>query len=116
MFKNFRFILLTSNIYLLIISTNFVLSDICNPHDPEGLNPDSLCINHYHQNFGNQFQIQGNGTSAYHGKSNDFRFPGKRVIKNPLNSDFFTNVSTGDKSNGIIIKTNKGKVYKFDSE
>ena len=95
---------------------NIVKSGICTPHDPNGENPDSLCIKHYHQNFGNEFQRIGNGSSAFYGKSNDLRYPGKKVISNPLQSDFFTNVSAGDKSNGVIIKTSKGKIFTFESE
>ena len=106
------FILLLINIF----SFKVVKSDICNPHDPNGENPDSLCIKHYHQNFGNEFKQTGNGSSAYYGKSNDLRYPGKKVITSPLQSDFFTNVSAGDKSNGVIIKTSKGKVFSFESE
>ena len=110
-----------SLIFIFLLFTNgfnfnVVKSGICNPHDPNGENPDTLCIKHYHQNFGNEFKRIGNGSSAYYGKSNDFRYPGKKVINKPLQSDFFTNVSAGDKSKGVIIKTSKGKVYTFTSE
>ena len=103
---------------IICLSASFSIiakADICNPHDPEGLNPNTLCIKHYHQNYGNQYFINGTGSTAYQGKSNDFRYPGKQIIKSPLKNDFFTSVSTGDKSNGILIKTNKGNVYSFQS-
>ncbi len=108
---NFIFLLFTND-----YGFNPVKSGICTPHDPNGENPDTLCIKHYHQNFGNEFQRIGNGSSAFYGKSNDLRYPGKKVINNPLKSDYFTNVSAGDKSNGIIIKTSKGKIFTFESE
>ena len=107
----FIFLLLTNDYIFKVVE-----SGICTPHDPNGENPDSLCINHYHQNFGNEFQRIGHGSSGFYGKSNDLRYPGKKVISNPLQSDFFTNVSAGDKSNGIIIKTSKGKIFTFESE
>ena len=102
-------------IYTYSSTSNFVKSDICTPHDPNGQNPDTLCIKHFHQNFGSQFQQLGVGSSAYYGKSTNLRYPGKRIIRKPLDSDFFTSVSAGDKSNGILIKTNKGNVYSFQS-
>ncbi len=103
-------------LFMNAFSFNDVESGICTPHDPNGENPETLCIKHYHQNFGNEFQRIGHGSSAFYGKSNDLRYPGKKVISNPLQSEFFTNVSAGDKSNGVIIKTSKGKIFSFESE
>ena len=39
-----------------------------------------------------------------------------KLIEEPLKSDYFTNVSSGDKSNVIIIKTKNGKTFKFPNE
>ena len=115
-FPEIKWTLISLLLFINPNNSNFVKADICNPHDPNGENPDTLCIKHYHQNFGNEFQHTGNGSSAFYGKSNDLRYPGKKVISQPLQDDYFTSVSAGDKSNGVMIQTSKGKIYTFDSE
>ena len=108
-------------IILISLIANFevnfkVKADECPPHDPNGVNPNTLCIKHYLPRINNIYHQTGNGINAFHGSSNDIRYPGKKVIDSPLDSDYFTNVSTGDKSNGIIIKTKNGKTFEFPSE
>ena len=39
-------------LFMNAFSFNDVESGICTPHDPNGENPETLCIKHYHLNFG----------------------------------------------------------------
>ena len=98
------------------ILNNQIRAEQCIPSDPLGENPGNLCPNQYMPHIDRKFHVIGHGTAAFQGASNDIRYPGKKVINSPIRSDFFTNVSSGDNSNGVRIMTNNGKVFHFPSE
>ena len=88
----------------------------CSPSDPLGNNTNNLCPVHYHGVYGNSFNRKGIGDSAFYGPALGPNTPGKKIVKNRLDNDYYTNIETGGKQGGITIKTSSGVSYTINEE
>lgn len=101
---------------LLLTSPQSKAQQRCSPSDPLGDNTNNLCPVHYHGVYGNSFTRKGIGDSAFYGPALGPNTPGKKIVENGLDNDYFTYIETGGKQGGITIKTHSGKSYTINKE
>jgi|TARA_E500000178_G_C17002905_1_gene746629 hypothetical protein len=86
----------------------------CEPNDPGGINKNTLCIKHYSNVIKKSSIDYGRGTEAHYGPYIDPLQPNKGTFfrkKSFTTNEFYTNVEVGDKSNGVRVKTSRGRVF-----
>ena len=101
---------------LLFASIQAEAQQRCSPSDPLGNNTNNLCPVHYHGVYGNSFNRKGIGDSAFYGPALGPNTPGKKIVKNSLDNDYYTNIEIGGKQGGITIKTSSGVSYTINKD
>ncbi|MDB4346535.1 hypothetical protein OAA55_00775 [bacterium] len=100
----------------MFASTQAEAQQRCSPSDPLGDNTNNLCPVHYHGVYGNSFTRKGIGDSSFYGPALGPNTPGKKIVKNRLDNEYFTGIETGGKQGGITIRTSSGVSYTINKE
>ena len=105
-------------LFISLLFANFytieAYANKCRPNNPNGVQENTLCIKHYINKIKKAHVDFGRGIYSHHGLSLDPLKPESGTYfqdKRFSNNEFYTKVGAGDESNGIIVETNKGRVF-----